>query len=277
MARILLAGCGAIGTQLGEALQADGHEVFGLRRSAVTLPFPTLQWDLTQPLPNGLLPEQLDYVVHTGTPSERSDAGYEAGYPKALQHLLDALTPSLKRLFFVSSTAVYHQNDGSWVSEASPAQPERFNGIRVLEAEQRLEQSAIPGTSVRFGGIYGNGRHWLIRRVQAGAEVQSTPPKYTNRIHQDDCVGVLHFLINQNENGIPLQPVYLAVDNDPADETTVCSWLAHRLGAPTPVEHTASTDAAQNKRCSNQQLQKLGYRFIYPSFREGYEPVCSSL
>ena len=172
MARILLAGCGSIGTQLGLALQADGHEVFGLRRSDIALPFPTLQADMSQPLPAGLLPARLDYIVHTGTPSERSDAGYMAGYPAAVQNLLNALAEHrLKRFFFISSTAVYAQDDGSWVDETSPTEPQRFNGIRVLEAERIINQSNQPGTSIRFGGIYGPGRTWLLRRVQAGAEV----------------------------------------------------------------------------------------------------------
>lgn len=279
MARILLAGCGAIGTQLGEALQAAGHEVFGLRRSAVAMPFPTLHADLTQPLAAELLPAQLDYVVHTGTPAERSDSGYEAGYPRALRHLLAALAPatstaSLKRFFFVSSTAVYHQDDGSWVDETSPTRPTRFNGIRVLEAENVLRQSGVAGTCVRFGGIYGAGRNGLMRRVQAGAEVQVTPAKYTNRIHQDDCAGVLHYLINEQEQGRPLQPVYLAVDDDPADESTLCSWLADRLGAPAPVTTSPGGHMGQNKRCSNRLLRAQGYRFIYPTFREGYAAQC---
>ncbi|RLT95614.1 MAG: NAD-dependent epimerase/dehydratase family protein [Ketobacter sp.] len=271
MARILLAGCGSIGTQLGLALQADGHEVFGLRRSDIALPFPTLQADMSQPLPAGLLPARLDYIVHTGTPSERSDAGYMAGYPAAVQNLLNALAERrLKRFFFISSTAVYAQDDGSWVDETSPTEPQRFNGIRVLEAERIINQSNQPGTSIRFGGIYGPGRTWLLRRVQAGAEVQAQPPKYTNRIHQDDCVGVIKHLLELNEQGTPLADCYVAVDDDPADEATVCSWLALQLKAPPPVPINTDSHASQNKRCSNQRLHDCGYQFRFPSFREGY-------
>ena len=271
MARILLAGCGSIGIQLGLELQAQGHEVFGLRRSAVELPFPRLQADLSQPITAGLLPTQLDYVVHTGTPSERSDAGYQAGYPEAVRNLLAALSqPTLKRFFFVSSTAVYAQDDGSKVDETSVTQPSRFNGTRVLEAEHLALQSGHPATCIRFGGIYGPGRNWLIRRVQEGATVQAEPAKYTNRIHQDDCVGVIHFLIDQAERGMPLEPIYLAVDDDPADEATVCHWLAQQLNAPTPTTAPGEPNAPQNKRCSNQLLRNAGYQFRYPSFREGY-------
>ena len=278
MARILLAGCGSIGTQLGLTLQAEGHEVFGLRRSAVALPFTTLQADMSQPIPEGLLPERLDYIIHTGIPSERSDAGYIAGYPAAVQHLLEAVeVHPLKRFFFISSTAVYAQDDGSWVDECSPTEPQRYNGVRVLEAEGLVTESSQPGTCIRFGGIYGPGRTWLIRRVQAGAEVQSQPPKYTNRIHQDDCVGTIKFLLDLSEQGDSIDDCYVAVDNDPADEVTVCSWLAEQMKAPQPTLTQAAADASQNKRCSNQRLLDRGYQFKYPSFREGYLGILQSI
>jgi len=272
MARILLAGCGSIGNQLAEQLQAAGHEVFGLRRSAVAMAFPTLQADLTKPLPDALLPADLDYVVHTGTPAERSDAGYEAGYPRAVKYLLKALQGHpLRRFLFVSSTAVYHQDDGSWVDEDSSTQPQRYNGIRMLEAENLLEQSGLPYSAVRFGGIYGGGRSGLIRRVQAGADIQVQPPKYTNRIHQDDCVGVLRHLIEQSEQGAPLHSVYVAVDDEPADEATVCRWMASQLGAPDPTPVSVARSAPQNKRCNNKRLKATGYCFTFPDFRAGYQ------
>lgn len=278
MARILLAGCGAIGQQLGQQLITAGHEVFGLRRSAVNMPFTMIQGDLSQPLPTTLLPHDLDYVIYTATPSERSDAGYQAAYPSGCANVLQALQKqTLKRFIFVSSTAVYQQDDGSWVDESSPTQPQRYNGIRVLEAEQLLTKANVASTCVRFGGIYGRGRNWLLSRVKEGAQVQTQPPKYTNRIHQDDCVGVLAFLIEQSERNATLDDVYVAVDDDPACEETLCNWLAEQLHAPKPLIKPAAPGAGQNKRCRNQRLKQAGYPFIYPTFREGYQAIiCAS-
>lgn len=278
MTRVLLAGCGSIGLALGAVLLRAGFEVVGLRRSAVAAPFPLLQADFTRPLDPALFAQPIHYVVHTATPGQRSDAGYEQAYPGSVRHLLQALQGHpLKRFFFVSSTAVYAQNAGEWVDESSPTTPVNFNGIRMLEAEQVLQHSAVPATSVRFGGIYGQGRNFLIRRVQQGCTVQCDPPAYTNRIHQDDCVGLLAFLLQQDARGTPLEPVYLGVDDDPASEETVCGWLAGQLHAPAPVPQTATTAAAQNKRCSNARIRALGYRLIHPDFRSGYRAVLATL
>lgn len=277
MTTVLLAGCGSIGLALGTALQAAGFNVIGLRRSAARAPFLMLQADFTQPLDPALFTQPVHYVVHTATPAERSDAGYERAYPGSLKHLLNALrSHPLKRFFFVSSTAVYAQDAGEWVDEASVTAPVNFNGTRMLEAEQLLLHSGVPATCVRFGGIYGQGRNFLLRRVQNGAEVQSDPPSYTNRIHQDDCVGLLQFLIERNEAGIALESIYLGVDDDPASEETVCTWLAEQLHAPAPVRKAAAAGAAQNKRCCNARIRQLGYRFRYPDFRSGYTAVLAN-
>lgn len=273
MPTVLLAGCGAIGTALGIRLLDAGYAVIGLRRSAVPMPFPTLQADFTAPLDPGLFSQPIDYVVHTATPAERSDAGYQRAYPGSVAHLLQALQGHpLKRFFFVSSTAVYAQNAGEWVDESSTTAPDNFNGVRMLEAEQCLLHSGVPATCVRFGGIYGQGRNYLIRRVQNGAEVQCDPPGYTNRIHQDDCVGLLAFLIERCNAGATLEDIYLGVDNDPASEEAVCRWLARQLGAPDPVCKPAGS-GGQNKRCRNDRIRALGYAFRYPDFRSGYRAV----
>ena len=95
------------------------------------------------------------------------------------------------------------------------------------------------------------------------------PPRYTNRIHRDDCAGVLHHLL---ELAAP-PPVVVAVDEDPAPEREVLAWLADRLGAPVPVPARPDPGRRRgraNRRCSSARLVASGYRFIHPSYRDGY-------
>ena len=49
--RILIAGCGFVGTRLGLDLAEEGHEVWGLRREPGGLPAPIrpVRADLTEP------------------------------------------------------------------------------------------------------------------------------------------------------------------------------------------------------------------------------------
>ena len=75
MARILIAGCGDIGTTLGQALHAAGHTVWGLRRQPGHLPagIQPLAADLGAPETLRALPPALDAVVYSAAASGFSD------------------------------------------------------------------------------------------------------------------------------------------------------------------------------------------------------------
>ncbi len=272
--RVLIAGCGFVGTQLAYDLRADGHDVYGLARSCPSLPAGA-QWvaaDLTVPESLTHLPE-VDYVVFAASAGESSDARYLAVYVTGLGNLLAALRKQpVKRLCFVSSTAVYHQSDGSWVDESSPTEPVHFSGLRTLEAERVAREAAIPAVVLRCAGIYGPGRTRLIDSVRNGtASWTSGPPRYTNRIHRDDVAGALRHLLFHPAPA----PVYVGVDEAPAPERDVYAFLADLLHVSlAPGERTESSPrTAGNKRCDGSLLRATGYQFRFPSYREGYKAM----
>jgi nucleoside-diphosphate-sugar epimerase len=124
----------------------------------------------------------------------------------------------------------------------------------------------VSAVVLRLGGIYGSARDGAIERALQAQP--AGPPRYTNRIHRDDCAGaLLHLLTLPNPD-----PLYLGVDNDPADRRTIAAWLYARLDGtpanrPTPPK---TRRARSNKRCSNERLLASGYAFRYPTFREGF-------
>jgi nucleoside-diphosphate-sugar epimerase len=181
-------------------------------------------------------------------------------------------------MFFTSSTAVYGQIHGEWVDETSETSPEGFAGLRLLEAEELLVRGPFAATVVRMAGIYGPGRVRLINQVMRGeALCHEGERRYTNRIHRDDCAGILRHLMAL---GSP-EVVYLGADNEPADQSEVLRWLAKRLGVPMPrTEPRAAVPPRKtqsNKRCRNSLLLETGYRFRYPTFREGYEAILDGM
>ena len=273
---MLIIGCGYVGAALGKALAAQGHLVRGMRRNPESLPesIKPVRADIHDKDLIDLLPEGLDFIFYTLSSGGGGEAGYRAAYAEGPKNLIEAL--DLKgerptRIFFTSSTAVYAQTDGGRVDEESPAQPVHYSGRTLLEGERAFLESGHPATILRLSGIYGPGRTRLIDAVRAGrAEVHEGPPRFTNRIHRDDCAGALAHLMKMDRP----DEVYIGVDDEPADRRKVLNWLAERLGAPRPREAGAgeapSARAATNKRCSNARLKSTGYRFLYPSYREGY-------
>ncbi len=277
MTRALIAGCGYVGGELARVLLADGgHEVWGLRRRPVALPAGTrpIEADLSRIETLRDLPTGLDLVYYTVGADGHSPGQYESAYVEGLANLwhgLRAIGTQPRRLVVVTSTAVYAQNDGSWVDETSPTEPREFSGRTLLRSEALARTLAEEVVIVRFGGIYGPDRTRFVDNVRNGTAALGPGPEYTNRIHQRDCAGVLAHVARLATPA----PTYVGVDDEPADRRVVVEWLATRLGVEPPdrPEPITPTAPARGKRCSNRLLRASGYDFVFPTFREGYTDV----
>lgn len=268
MKRLLIAGCGDLGVRLAGRLAGDTWQVHGLRRNTQALPegIIPVRADLGDPASLSGLQADWDAVVYQATPDAYDEAGYRAAYHDGLANLLGRIRT--RRLVFVSSTAVYGQESGEWVDEDSATEPARFNGRVLIEAEALARRSAPEAVVVRFAGIYGPGRDYLLRKVAAGeARCRARPPQWTNRIHSEDCAGVLEHLLVLDDPA----PIYCASDGAPASRCEVLDWLAGRLQAPAPVREESS--GGQGKRVSNARLLASGYRLIHPDYRSGYQEM----
>jgi nucleoside-diphosphate-sugar epimerase len=270
--RVLIAGCGYVGSALAKVLVQRGDLVWGLRRGGGALPdgVQSVVADLTGPLPP--LPD-VDALVFAAAAPASDDASYRATYVDGLANLL-AASPA-GRVVFCSSTAVYGQADGSWVDEEASTAPAGFSGTRMVEAERVLFATGRPAVAVRFGGIYGPERTRLVDSVRDGTAARHQgPPEYTNRIHRDDCAAVLAHLLA----GAQALRIYNAVDERPAPRNEVLEWLAAELGVPPPPfgERSPRARGESNKRVANTRLLASGYRFLFPSYRDGYRALMAS-
>src|SRR5690606_33167351 len=154
--RILIAGCGYVGSALAQQLNDDGHDVFGLRRDPAQLPqgINPIQADLTDPETLHALPDAIDIVVYAASATGYGEVPYRAAYVDGLNNLLTALADqSPRHLFFTSSTGVYDQDDGEWIDESSPATADRPTAQALRDGEAIVHNGTIPGTVVRFSGI----------------------------------------------------------------------------------------------------------------------------
>ncbi len=266
MKSLLIAGCGDLGIRLGGRLKESDWRVHGLRRQARQLPdfISAIGAYLLAPGTLAQVPEHWDAIIYQATPGERTPEAYRAAYLDGLGNLLQRVRA--RRLIFVSSTAVYGQDEGEWVDENSPTEPQGFSGRTLLEAEALAAEH--DGLVVRFSGIYGPGREYLIRSLRTGqARCRLKPPQWTNRIHADDCAAVLQHLLTLPEP----EAVYCASDSRPAPRCEVLGWLAEQLGLPGPLPDTQSP--GQGKRIDNRRLTSSGFEFQYPDYKTGYRTL----
>lgn len=273
LSRVLVVGCGAIGTQLAHKLSEQGHAVTGLKRHppASDGRIDYIAADITSPADVANISPDFEYVFFILSADGRTEKDYRDIYETGLQNMLNKF--ARQRWFFVSSTSVYGQSKGEWVDENSPAQPDNVTSQLIRQAERQVMDLSPLNIIVRFSGIYGPGRGHLLKMVRQRPLVQQQPPYFTNRIHQQDCVGVLAFLFTQRLAGMALEQCYLASDDEPAPMWEVMSWLADQMRCPALAIKPADVEPSQNKRCNNKRLKALGYQFYYPSYKDGYRSL----
>ena len=243
MAKILIVCCGAIGSELAGVLSAQGHNVTGLKRKPKASASGRINYiaaDISSSADLADLDTDFTQAFFIVSPDGRNEQSYRAVYETGLNNLLAKLPKT--HWLMVSSTSVYGQSvasipyrlrrfrhpwqsvasipyrlrhfrhpwqsQGEWVDEDSVAEPANITSQLIRQAEQKLMDSNPANIVVRFSGIYGPGREYLLRLAMQAPAIQQTPPYFTNRIHQQDCVGVLSFLLEQHLAGNALDQCY---------------------------------------------------------------------
>lgn len=278
MAKVLIIGCGDLGTAIATRLQL-AHEVIGVRVSDKLLPndMQTIQADVTKPktltILNSLAPNVVIYCVSAGG---ASDEQYQAAYVTGLKNVLATQThnPHLQHVFFVSSTRVYGQVTNAVLDEHTPAQPADFGGERLLEAENALKALPCKSTSMRLSGIYGEGRLYLVNMAK---DVNKWPKEnnWSNRIHRDDAAAFIAQMVEKSLQQNNIADCYIVTDNQPTPQYDVLKWLASRQGVD--ASHIQTPNMTGGKRLSNQRMRDTGYQMQYADYQAGYAHILQKL
>ena len=284
--RVLIVGCGYVGTAAGALLADRGHRVFGLNRSSSDqealrgLGIEPLVGDLTRSEDLSALPGPFDWVVNAVSSSRGDASVYRKVYVEGNRNLVAWLaTQDVKRVLFTSSSSVYGQIDGSTVDEQSPTEPNSETARIVLEAERvfldAYQNQGFPVSILRLSGIYGPGRGFLFHQFLKGdARLPKDEKRFINMIHRDDIARAVVAALEKGEPGA----IYNVTDDEAVTQRVFFQWMAERTGLPMPPESDESRPtnrkrALTRKRVSNRRLrQELGVRLEYPTFREGYAP-----
>lgn len=267
--RVLLAGCGDLGMRVAQQLMARGDEVWAMRRAlpAAASGMHWIRGDLTLPQSLRDLPRGITQVVYAPAPDRRDEAAYCAVFVDGLRHLLHALDGvALRRVLFVSSSAVYGEHADDWVDEDTPPAPHGFNGRVLREAEQWLVAQPVASIVLRLAGLYGPGRLQLLERLREGrATAPQTKRHWANRMHVADAATAITHLL-----GLPdPQPLYVGTDNTPLPLDVLYNHLAGLIGAPVVAEGPPPPGIG-SKRLSNARLRESGFVPRWPDARDGY-------
>jgi len=303
MRKLLVVGQGNLGAPLAHHL-SQNYQTWGLSRTAPasddeSLVTPLLADLLTMSSLTSCLKHHFDYIVYCVAPKVRSDSAYKETYVLGLTHLLACLKEQNilpERLFFISSTSVYHQCQGEWVDENSSVLPTTYSGKHLLDAENIALSADFPTTIIRFSGIYGRHRLRLIQQALVEPDgFLSANPIYSNRIHQEDCIGFIEHLINnagmKNEAD---KACYIGSDSAPAPIQEVRAFIRRavrnrievmadeRFSAFSAHKRSKLNNAqlqtkSGSKRCNNKHLLDSGYVLQYPGYQQGYGEIIKQM
>lgn len=184
---------------------------------------------------------------------------------------------------YLSTTGVYGDHAGDWVTEDTPLTPATKRGQARVKAETAW--AAIPDLPLhifRLAGIYGPGRG-PFAKVRAGTARRIIKQgQVFSRTHVADIARVLAASIAQPNIGA----AYNVCDNDPAPPQDVIGYAAELLGLPLPpaedfedadMTPMARSFYAESKKVSNDRIKnELGVDLLYPDYKSGLRALLAA-
>jgi len=287
MENILIIGCGYIGKSVARLEQKEGNRVTALVRtekSAKTLEkleIKALSGHLDQPETLPHLPVENAIVYYFAPPPSY---GTEDLRMKAFTSKIDK-PPCPKTVVLISTTGVYGDCKGEWVTEDRPAAPIADRAKRRLSAEKELaawgKRTNVPVIILRVPGIYGPGK-LPVKRLEEGLPVlRPEESPFSNRIHAHDLARACFAAARKGRSGA----VYNISDGHPTTMTDYFYKVADLLKIDRPpaisleeakkeLSRGMLSYLAESKRLDNRRMRdELGVEPKYPDLDSGL-PSC---
>jgi nucleoside-diphosphate-sugar epimerase len=271
MSRLLIFGLGYSGTAIARNAAAAGFSVTATSRSGTpgTIPF-----------------EAADTAIVEAT-HLLTTAGPQDGVDPVLARYRDRIeaAPALRWIGYLSTTAVYGNRDGGWITEDTPPAPTQTRGVirATIEAEWAAFADRHAVDLFRLAGIYGAGRS-ALDDIKAGRARRIIKPGHAfGRIHRDDIARAVVAAMRQDAP--PGRRVFNLSDDEPAEPARVVEEAAALLGVPpatafpfAEIEAGMSPMARsfwmENRKVANAKTKAtLGISWLYPTYREGLRAI----
>ncbi|OSZ73346.1 SDR family oxidoreductase [Hydrogenophaga sp. IBVHS1] len=289
--RVLIIGCGDVGTRAARllaparrarviALTSSPERVTALRQIGIT----PLQGDLDDARALRRLAGIATRVLHLAPPpsGETTDWRLDPRIRALVRALVQRSLPAA--LVYGSTSGVYGDAQGRWVSEATPARPMTPRAWRRVDAEATVHwlgrATGVRTTVLRIPGIYAPDRAGGTprERLQRGTPVlRAEDDVYTNHIHADDLARacVLALWRGRTQRNVNV------VDDTDLKMGDYFDFAADLYGLPRPqrIARDAAGDLlplsllsfmGESRRLRNDRMKhELRLRLRYPTVAQG--------
>jgi nucleoside-diphosphate-sugar epimerase len=273
----LIVGCGYLGERVGRYLVERGERVIGTVRSAARagkvshLGIQPLIADVAQPETLDSLP-RVERILYCVGFDRSAGIDRRAVSIDGLKAFLDRVPRAVRRIVYASSTSVYGQTQGQWVSEDSPANPVQESGKICKEAEETLriwgEHAGGFRVVLRFSGLYGPGRVIGQEVLKRGEPIPGNSTGFLNLVHIEDAARAAVAALDREDP----DSLFLVSDDRPVERREFYALTARLLNVPPPRFEPPRPDDSDstNRRIANRKLREvLGVDLAYPDITTG--------
>ena len=272
--KFLILGCGFTGSFFAKTLRKLGYNVVTSSRSENKDPH-----SFVFNSENGLVTNEknFDGVTHVLSCIPPGKNGKDP--------VLSCLKRKLKRISpewvgYLSTTGVYGNTKGDWVSEINQPNPFQKRSHDRLNCEQEWIESGLPVQIFRLPGIYGPGRSTFEAIKNQKIRVIAKKDQVFSRIHVADITNAIIYLL-QNKDSLKFHQIINIADDKPCSQVEVIQYCYDLLGLEMPkpmlyedakkeLSPMAQSFWIENRRVSNKLLcETLGYKLIYKNYKFG--------
>jgi nucleoside-diphosphate-sugar epimerase len=272
--RVLVLGCGYVGTAFAQTMAEQGALVQGTCRSTTSAD-ELRKSGITPILFDGTANADLIEAAQTATHILASIPPAPNGDP-ALLALSSVWEPKAGVwIGYLSTTGVYGDRAGGWAFEDDAPTPLSIEAKRRAEAEAAWRALPSPAHVFRLPGIYGPGRSALEQVLSGTARRIDKPGQVFSRAHRTDIVTALTASVANPSPG----RIYNICDDHPCASGEViveaCKLLGREPPPLVPFEAAGLSEMGKRfysecKRVSNARAkEELGWKLAFPTYVEG--------
>ena len=274
--KILIFGAGFSGKEIAKEMRNAGFEAFTSSRSIKNDKWSFIYDSSNDDLPSDKLFKDVSHVLSCMPPNKD---GSDPLLSKLENKLLSL---DLEWAGYLSTTGVYGNTFGEWVSENDPVNPIQERSKRRLLCEEKWLNTGLPTQIFRLPGIYGPGRSTLDSILKKNIKVIFKKDQVFSRIHVVDIANAIIYLL-KNQNNFNFYKIINIADDNPSSQIEVIRYSYELLGKQMPeqidfeeakknLSPIALSFWEENRRVSNSLLCKeLGYKLIHKDYKSGLQ------
>ncbi len=272
--KFLIFGCGFSGNFFAKTIKQFGCTTLTSSRSENKDPNSFIFDSEKGQIPNNKIFDGVTHILSCIPPDKNGKDPVLGNLKSRLQSL------SLEWIGYLSTTGVYGNTKGDWVSESDEPNPFQKRSHNRLNCEKEWIQSGLPVQIFRLPGIYGPGRSTFEAIKNHKVRVISKKDQVFSRIHVADITNAIIYLL-QNKDSLKFHQIINIADDEPCSQIEVFQYCYDLLGLKMPkprlfedvkkeLSPIAQSFWMENRRVSNKLLcENLGYKLIYRSYKEG--------